>query len=315
MSDWGAAKSAEILFHPAHKIEFSNSEIRFIGRQLTYTCNPTLNRWGVTKSLNKTNHNEGWGMQGESQPVPSKSGPLEFKTPEPGVLELVWSHCSLKPARLTLWTREQLGRIWLQRFRQILGRPPATQKELAQQICVSDVYISDSYEDSQNLWLAIRFYAGEACAGIGTIVQIKKSTCRVQIHQPRNLSLVSVSHIVGAGGELWLGTEHFGEGSIGPGLGLVRYDPKTGTVKPLGKTDPTTGSYITAMARRGQTLWVATLDGFHALNLQTQQWLNWRIVPQVRLTRKLPVSNLPGGKPRGAIPPGAPGPVPPARDS
>jgi len=302
---WGVDTSAKILFHPPQQIEFREGEVRFLADEFTYVYRQGDGHWTVTPARNQTQPIEGWGTPaGGPSVVETAEGPLVIETPEPGALTLSWAACPRPLGRLQLWTREQLGRAWLKQAQRMWGPRPSSPEEVAKRITLSDVYVSDWFEDRLSLWLAIRFYMGEGSAGIGTLVEIRKPSCTVRIHQPPNLGLFSISHIVGVRDVLWLATEQFYESGTGPGVGLVRYSKSTGKAEPLGEADPTRGSYINALVRRGETLWVATVDGFCALSLPSNSWRAWRIVPRVKLTKPLPVLNLPGGRVRGRLPPG-----------
>jgi len=302
---WGVDTSAKILFHPPQQIEFREGEVRFLADEFNYVYRQADDRWTVTPARNEIQPIEGWGTPGgRPQVVETAEGPLTIATPEPGALTLSWAACSGPLGRLQLWTREQLGRTWLKQAQRTWGPRPSSPEEVAKRITLSDVYVSEWFEDERGLWLTIRFYMGEGSAGVGTLVEVRKPSCTVRVHQPANLSLFSISHVVGVRDVLWLATEQFYESGTGPGIGLVRYSKSTGKAEPLARADPTRGSYITALVRRGETLWVATVDGFCALNLRSNSWRAWRIVPRVKLTKSLPLLNLPGGRVRGRLPPG-----------
>ncbi len=100
-----------------------------------------------------------------------------------------------------------------------------------------------------------------------------------------------------------MSTAQFGESGTGPGIGLVRYDVGSG-VEEVGKNVPLVGSFVTSLARKGRVLWVATAAGFNAFDLKNKTWRTWRISPQVSLAEFVQVWNVPGGEPRGRIPPG-----------
>jgi len=303
--DWGAGRSAKILFHPPQQIEFGEGEVRFLADEFNYVYRQADDRWTVTPARNEIPPIAGCGVPpGGTQVVETAEGPLTIATPEPGALTLSWAACPRPVGRLQLWTHEQLGRTWLKQAQRTWGPRPSSPEEVAKRIILSDVYVSDWFEDKRGLWLAVRFYMGEGSGGIGTLLEIRKPSCSVRVHQPPNLSLFSISHVVGVRDVLWLATEQFYESGTGSGIGLVRYSKSTGKAEPLGRADPTRGSYITAMVRRGETLWVATVDGFCALNLRSNSWRAWRIVPRVKLTKSLPLLNLPGGRVRGRLGPG-----------
>ena len=83
----------------------------------------------------------------------------------PGHLTLSWAGCAQKIFPMQLWTREQLGRVWLEDARRRWRPSPSSSEELAEKIGVSDPEVADSFEDEQNVWVAIRFYDGEGFGG------------------------------------------------------------------------------------------------------------------------------------------------------
>jgi hypothetical protein len=261
-SDWGTMDSAKLLFHPPQRIEFRHGEVRFLAREFTYVYFPGSDRWTVTRTQNEMKPIEGWGTPGNwHESISTSKGLLRFGPPERGILEVNFDPCTQPIGRLELWTREQLSRAWL----------------------------------------TVRFYAGEGYVGMGTIVEINKSTCAARIIQPPQSALYSISQVVRACSSLWLATEDFGESGTGPGVGLARYDLQTGGVELLRTKHPSLGSHITDLAREGKSLWIATIDGFGVLDLGNQVLQSWRIAPIIDLTKPASVSSLPGGPTRNKI--------------
>lgn len=306
--NWGADLSAKYLYQPAWRIEFEGKEIRFLARDLTYVFHSVSNDWFVHSSPNEYEHFGGWvRQQGRSEYVwvmVTSEGRLEAIMKDAGrnrgTLELRWGSNSKPFANTVLWTREQLGRKWFKHVQKTRVPPPASPEELARKICVSPPGVADWDEDGQSIWLAIRFYAGEGCAGLGTIVEIKKSSHDISVHQPAELALVSISHLTVFQQELWLATERFGEGGTGSGIGLVRYNPQTRHAK-IVPPQNLVGSHITALGRQGRALWVATDEGFTRFDLVSRRHLSWRIVPRVNLPEATSVSDVPAGDTRGRL--------------
>ena len=300
--DWGTADSTKLLFHPPRRIEIRDHEIRFYAREFTYLYREHIEQWTVTPAHNEIRPIEGWGTPGsEIRQVRTTEGPLALEAPEPGTLSMRLSSCPQPLGPVTLWTRAQLGQVWFEHMAKHWGPPPASPEEGAKRATVSDVYVADWDEDARNIWLAIRFYAGEGSLGIGTLVQIRKQNCSVRLIQPAALAWHSISRVVKAGGDLWLATEDFGEGETGPGVGLARYDLRRGEVHLLREKHPVLGSHITDLAREGNSLWIATMDGFGVLDLGTQALESWRILPRIHLAEATSVSSLPGGPTRNKI--------------
>ncbi|MDA2912456.1 hypothetical protein MYX77_00590 [Acidobacteriia bacterium AH_259_A11_L15] len=306
--DWGAASSVQTLYHPAWRIEVQENKVRFLAHQFTYTYESRTDHWVVTAEENEWEQRRTWEQE-PGKPVRyiqrmlTTRGSLEAETQgsdrEQGQLELRWSGSSQPFARLRLWTREQLGQIWFER-EQRQHPPPASPETLAEKICMSWAEVADWDEDEQKIWLAIRFYEGEGCAGIGTILEIDKDSNDVRVHQPAPLNLVSIAHILAIESELWLATERFGEGGTGPGIGLVRYNPRTGNLQSV----PKMTSQIMDMAHGDGLLWVATEEGVAACDLENETWRKWRFIPRVAVAELVPVANRPGSEPRGQLPAG-----------
>lgn len=309
--NWGAELSVKFLYQPARRVEVEGEEIRFLARDLTYVFHSGKNRWLVQSTPNETEQFGGRiDRQGRYEflwVMATSEGVLEAIQQDAkqnrGTLALRWGRNSRPFATPVLWTREQLGHLWFEAVQKTSGRPPQSPEELAEEICVSPPRVADWDEDDHSVWLAIRFYAGEGCAGRGTIVEIKKSSHDISVHQPEELALVSLSHLVVFHGDLWLATERFGEGGTGSGIGLVRYNPRTHQVNIVSPED-LVGSYITALGRRDRALWVVTDEGFTRFDLVSGRHLSWRIVPKLNLHERASVSDVPAETPRRELPSG-----------
>lgn len=302
--NWGAQASVKFLYNPAWQIEFERNEVRFLSRKLTYVFLPSSSRWLIQPEAHEWEELRIGRIstsEGILEAVPQSE--RERKTEGIGRLRLRWTGSAEPFTDLVLWTREQLGRAWFEQAKKISGRPPATPEALAAELHVAEPRIADWDEDSQSIWLAIRFYAGEGSAGLGSIVEIDKSTHEARLHQPAELAHFSVSRIAALGDELRLATDRFLEGGMAAGIGIVRYIPQTREVKTI-PPDQFVGSYVTAMAQRGGVLWVVTDEGFTRFDLGSGRRRSWRVVPKVEIDRATPVSDLPGGDPRGELPPG-----------
>ena len=304
--NWGAAGSAKALYRPAHKIEFREKAIGFLGDKVAYVYHREEGNWTVLNFADKVDPSSILAeIGGEIRPRESHVvGSTRLLAAGPGTLDVSWSACSQPLDTLQLWTREQVGRVWFEHAKDRWGLTPSSLEEIAARIKVAEPYVGTRYHDGTSVWLPITFYAGEGYAGVGTIVQITQPSCQVRIHQPPEVAPYSIGPIVGAKGYLWLTTGQIGEGTVGPGIGLVRYDPNTSTAEPIEKNGLTASSDISALELEGETLWIAASEGIHALDVDTQSVESWRIIPEVVLNEPTPVLNLPGGEPRGSLLPG-----------
>lgn len=129
-------------------------------------------------------------------------------------------------------------------------------------------------EEGDFVWFGICHYDGEGFGGIGGVGRYNKRTRRVEIRKPRALIPWSVAPILREGNNLWVGTLGVHE-CLGhpPGIGLVRYDWKTGETEVFSGDRPgPIGFLILDLLLDGHDLWVATDLGLSRLDLRTLQW-------------------------------------------
>jgi len=302
-----AELSRDLLYHPALRIEPFDGGLCFRAAQFTYEFVPASGQWTVRREANfrpsdlpreiKTWRDPGTGA--------------EFRfagssTDDEGILEIrrAESPADQEPlARLVLWNRKELAAAWLE-WSQRENRS-LTEERFLRDLEVADPEVAAVAQEGSPLWLAIRYYAGEGVLGIGTLVRLDPATGETAVVQPPELATSSITHIVAAGGALWLGTWREGEDTIEPTAGLVRFDPATGEVKSfLRQPANRTGSIVTALYAAQDTLWVASDEGICRLALPAEDFHCWEIVPTVRVAATLPVSNRPGGPARRRLRPG-----------
>jgi hypothetical protein len=195
----------------------------------------------------------------------------------------------------------------LQVWSEALGKESPGHDPDADSYSASEPEVCAVADDGAHLWLAVCYYGGEGSLGLGSVVRFDPRTNETKLFQPPQLATTSITHVAMAGGALWLGTQHFGEGHIQPTAGLVRFDPATGAVRSYATgSSPLLGSIVTALRGEGSTLWVASDEGICRIGVEgvPESWTCWRVAPVVRITAAVAVSNRPGGKPRRQLPPG-----------
>jgi len=297
--DWGTEESSRVLFRPARLILFRDGKIDFIASSLRYTFRSKTGDRKITSIEEEGQFFSGWGMVFHE--IQTTAGRYDFSAPEGGVLEIRGNACGNEPRRLRLWTASKLGRIWLREMQQRSYPSPKSAEDLAKVITVSEPRVMAWVEDKRNLWLGVGFYAGEGSRGIGTVVQLNKANCKAQTRRPPSLAAASIMDMVRWRQDLWLATGDFMEGGWATRLGLVRFDTRSGRVEIFPKVNPLAGAFITAMARHGSTLWLATPGRFFALNMDTRALRAWRIVPRLELKTPRAVSSRPGGPARNKL--------------
>ncbi len=300
--------SRELLYHAARRIETSGQQVIFRAGQFTYRFKPSSSLWEVGREKNDFPAEAGRAAKSYTS---ARSG-VEYllkgtSSDDEGILEIRRADQSEPVAHLRLWERQQLATPWLVFLRQ--DTPSLTAEALAKDLEVSDPEVAGVADDGAYLWLAIRYSTAEGSLGIGTVVRFDPRTSEAKAFQPPELALSSVTHIVAAGGALWLGAARFGEGAVFPTKGLVRFDPGTGEVRSyLPGSSALVGSIVTALATLGDALWVATDAGMcrsERPGSAGETWTCWHTVPTVRLTESVPVSNRPGAPPGGRLPAGS----------
>ncbi len=272
--------------------------------ELQYVFHSDDERWSISATKDKVKYFPGWLMLTGEGEIRTASGTVGVSARERGVLEIKGSGCPSGSRRLRLWSAADLGRVWLKEMQRRMGLPPQTAEELADRMCVSEPQVLNWDEEGQNLWLGIGFYAGEGCGGVGTILQVNKAECSARAHQPPELATYSISHVATIGEDLWLGTGQSWESGWFEGIGLVRYNTPSGNVERFSEESPLSRVYITAMALRGSTLWLATPGGFFALDVRTRVLRSWRLVPIFEISQPTPVSSRPKGEIRSWLGPG-----------
>jgi hypothetical protein len=300
--------SRELLYHPAVRIDADEQALLFRAERFSYLYDRGSGRWNVRA---KANFRAGDVPRAVRRYRHEASGQTyEFAAADhenEGVLEIrPFTDAAGEPvARVRLWTRAQLAEAWFERLRRDSGL--RTPEELARELTVSEPEVAAVAADGAHLWLAIRYYAGEGSLGLGSIIRFDPRTNAIKLFQPPELATTSITHLAAAGGALWLGTLHEGEGHIEPTGGLVRFDPASGAVLSFAPgASPLLGSMVTALRTEATTLWAATDEGICRVGLESPplDWTCWRVVPVVQVTASVAVSNRPGGKPRGQLPPG-----------
>ena len=300
--------SRELLYHPARRIEATGQRVLFRAAQFTYRFDPASTHWEGARENNFSPAEAGRSLK--SYTSARLSAEYRFKaaaSDDEGILEIRRGAEPEPVVRLRLWERKQLAAVWLASLRQ--DTPSLTAEALAKDLEVADPEVADVADDGTHFWLAIRYAGGEGSLGIGTVVRFDPNTNAAKFFQPPELATSSVTHVVAAGGALWLGTLRSGEGATVVTKGLVRFNAATGEVRSyLPGSSRLVGSIVTALASHGETLLVATDAGMCRIEqpgVAGESWACWRIVPTVRLAEPAPVSNRPGVRPGGRLPAGS----------
>ena len=297
--------SRGLLYHPVLRIEPSGEALLFRAARFTYRFNPAADTWEVTAEKNATEMPRSVLIHQHA----ATGTPYRFtgrSTDDEGILEIRRGKEMDAEiiVRLTLWERQRLAVIWSDRWRR--DHPDTNEEQLARELEIADPEVAAVADDGTHLWLAIRYYAGEGVLGIGTVVRFTPASGEAQVLQPMALATASVTRIAFAAGALWLGTEREGENHVEAASGLVRLDPATGeTRSSLNGSPKLPGMIITALHAAPGMLWVGTDDGICRITLPGERARCWKIAPTVRLTGPVPVSNRPGGEPRGRLPAGS----------
>jgi len=294
--------SRDLLYHPARSIELRGDAVLFRAAEYTYTHDLATGTWKVTREKNtlpaarslSSYRNERLGVEyrfkGES-------------TDDEGILEIRAGSDPEPLLRLVLWNRTQLASAWAAKLREEM--PGRTEKQITEEVEPAEPEVAAVVDGGTRLWLAIRHYAGEGWLGLGTVVTFDPQEKQARAFQPQDLATSSVTHMIEAGGDLWLGTLWQREAGDEPAAGLVRFDPASGEIQSYGPgSSPLVGSIITALRADEKQVWVGTDTGMCRVTLAGKLWSCWRIVPTVRLRGPAPVANRPGGKSGGNLPAG-----------
>ena len=300
--------SREVLYHPARRIESTARGWIFRAAQFTYRFDPASGQWEVAREKNSFPAESGRAARVYASARLGAEYRLKgTSTDEEGFVEIGRGEEPDPVARLRLWERKPLATTWLAFLRH--DAPGLTEEALAKDLEVADPQVADVADDGTCLWLAIHYSTAEGSLGIGTLVRFDPRTNDAKAFQPHELTLSSVTHIVAAGGALWLGTLRHGEGTIFVTKGLVRFDPATEELRSyLPGSSRLVGSIVTALGVSGDALLVATDAGVCRIDRAgsaSEGWTCWRIVPTVRLAAPVAVSNRPGAPPGGRLPAGS----------
>jgi hypothetical protein len=297
--------SRDLLYHPAVRIDADEQALLFRAQRFTYRFDRASAQWDVRAEPNFRAGDIPRGVRRyRHEPSGNSYAFTAADSDDEGILEIrPFADTAGEPvARVRLWTREQLLQVWMEALRKESPRGDPDPDSYS----ASEPEVCAVAEDGTHLWLAVCYYGGEGSLGLGSLVRFDRRTNETKVFQPPELGTTSITHIAVAGGALWLGTQHFGEGHIQPAAGLARFDAATGAVQSYGAGSPLLGSIVTALRAEGTSLWAATDEGICrvAVEAAPEKWTCWRIAPMVRVTAAVAVSNRPGGKPRGQLAPG-----------
>lgn len=322
--------SRDLLYvAPSHvEIRSSGDVVRhvFAGRRFEYAPeypDPGHFQWGVRPFA-----------QTQAPKAPRQKGvyPIDFAATGVSTFELV-SHSDDERATLalrrkstqkvvaeaTVWTREQLLKVWLPELRK--QKPELTAEELNGDLEVADPEVRDVVATPQGFLVALGYSHGESELGLGSIVSFDTSkdidAGSATVVHPKSVVACEVTAISTVFRELpstvpghmdvWLGSQAVREGVIQPCAGLTRLDSAMNELDNLlpGKI-PLLGSVVNViyLFEEHETA-IVTDAGFCTFTQRTEDKISCeRFVPTVTLTGATPLSNRPGDKPSGNLKPG-----------
>lgn len=202
-----------------------------------------------------------------------------------------------------LWTRERLASAWFPLLSR--ERRGLSEESFRQDLEVANPVVTSADDDGESIWLSIGHSAGEAEYGIGTLVRFLPESKQVRLFQPPAVAACAVTTVTAAAGTVWFGAQRQDEGVVFPCGGIFRLDPSTASVQSLwpGLIRAPMG-LVTALYAAGDVLFAATDSFLCSYGVKEDHWDCSRIVPVVVLSKETPLSNRPGEKPSGKLPPG-----------
>ncbi len=308
------ADAAEIarslLYQPARRIDAANGALLFRAAEFTYRLDLS-GEWQVVREKNELGASLRSGPHWKEFTSARLGASFRFTGPSTeneASLEIRRVAPDGPPAdpvaRIRLWDRKRLAAAWLEFARQ--DAASLTASEFEHDLEIGDPEVAAVADDGGALWLAIRYGGGEGAYGIGSIVRFDPQTNGATLYQPEELADSAVTHIAANGSVIWIGAERLIDGGVQPTLRLAQFHPES---KDLRSSPPGSGaipgSIITAIHAEAGVLWIATDAGICRSGSSEDTWTCWQILPMVRITAQLQVSNRPGGTARRPLSPGS----------
>jgi hypothetical protein len=308
------ADAAEItrnlLYQPARRIDSANGALLFRAAEFTYRLDAS-GGWSVVREKNDVTAGLRSGPRWKEYSSTRLGATFRFtgvSTDNEAFLEIRLVGPDGPPAdpvaRIRLWDRKQLAAAWLDLARQ--DAASLTAAEFEHDLEIGDPDVAEVADDGASFWIAIRYSGGEGAYGIGSIVRFDPQTNGTILYQPEELAESAVTHIAATGSVIWLGAERIVEGGVQPTVRLARFRPDGKDLRSsLPGSGPIPGSIVTAIRAEAGVLWVATDEGICHSGSSEDAWTCWQIVPMVRVSAALQVSNRPGGTARRPLPAGS----------
>ncbi len=299
-----------LLYQPARRIDVSSGTLLFRAAEFTYRLDAS-GGWQVVREKNDVSAGLRSGPHWKEFTSARLGAAFRFtgmSTDNEAFLEIRRVGPDGPPsepaARIRLWDRKQLAAAWLDLARQ--DAASLTASEFEHDLEIGDPDISEVADDGAALWLAVRYGGGEGAYGIGSIVRFDPQTNGTRLYQPEELAESAVTHIAANGSVIWLGAERLIEGGVQPTVRLAQFRPEGKNLRsfPPGSA-AMPGSIVTAIRAEAGMLWVATDAGICRSGSSEDAWTCWQILPMVRITAALQVTNRPGGTRRRPLPPGS----------
>lgn len=135
--------------------------------------------------------------------------------------------------------------------------------------------IGPFFVEGRRIWFGVTFSGAAGVGGLGTF---DTATETWKVRYPPELLDSAVSAIGFDGREIWIGTQGSGGSGGSPGRGLVRYDPQEGSWTAYSPENSGLGGFlISALARVGGDLWLATERGLTRFDPARGAWTNYAI--------------------------------------
>jgi hypothetical protein len=137
--------------------------------------------------------------------------------------------------------------------------------------------IGESYQIGRYIWFMITYYDGEGQSGVGGLGLFDTVSKRFGVFRDSLLASCSSGRMVRKGDTLFILTTQSQESGIFSDRGLVVLDLKNMRIASVNNSPPMDGVTFSAGGFAGNTLWMATENAIVGWNLETNEWLSWRV--------------------------------------
>jgi len=201
-----------------------------------------------------------------------------------------------------LWNRELLATAWFPMLEK--QKRGMTADQFRQDLEVADPLIYALQTAGDSLWVALGHSTGEAEVGLGTVIRFDLRAKQAKLYQPPEVAACAVTQMLAASdNSVWFAAQRQYEGTILPCVGVMRLDTSTGEISKIAQPGTPPANSVVTMIGESEGVWIGTDAGI-CKGSANGPWQCWRIVPTIALKTETPVSNRPGEKPSGKLPPG-----------